>query len=164
MFFMEFQAAFAMSRRPKLGVPSGSSSTAEDFTLPDIDGGKISLSDYRGKVVFLNFFATWCPPCMEEMPSMQTLHDEMRFDNFVMLAVCLDKTGISAVKDFAWDKGYTFKVLHDPDGAVAYRYGVRSIPATFIIGKEGKIESSILGSRDWSRESVIRDLRVLAGK
>lgn len=134
---------FAMGERPTQPPP---------FTLPDLSGQSVSLADYKDRVIFLNFWATWCPPCREEMPSLQKLHEKLKGKNFIMLAVALDEEGKAVVKPFVEKGGYSFKVLLDPDGRVASRYQVWSIPTTFIINKEGKIVRRIVGSRDWAKE------------
>jgi len=134
---------------------------AEDFSLPDLSGKVVKLSDFRGKVVFLNFWATWCPPCRAEMPSMQNLYEKLKGKDFEMLAVSLDRPGKSAVKPFIEERNYTFRVLLDSSGKVAARYGIVSIPTTYIINKEGKIVDKIIGARDWSEESTVKWLRSL---
>lgn len=146
--------SLGMARAPKTD-----GQMAIDFTLADLEGVKVKLSDYKGKVVFLNFWATWCPPCRREMPSMQELHEKLKKKDFIMLAVSIDRTGLSAVGPFVEKNGYTFKVLVDPSGKAASKYRVSSIPATFIIDKEGKIIDRVIGGRDWSSASVVKMLK-----
>jgi len=152
---------FAMGNKADFSGKSQNNVPAIDFTLTDLDGYYIALSDFKGKVVFLNFFATWCPPCRDEMPSMQKLHEELDGEDFVMVAVSVDKGSIQSVKDFIEKNNYTFKVLHDKKGEAAYNYNVRSIPATYLIDKNGIIAGRIIGSRDWMEPRIVKHLREL---
>ncbi len=154
---------FAMSERivSRQKMLSGSVKYS-DFYLMDTDGIYTRLSEHKGKVIFLNFFATWCPPCRNEMPSMQKLYEKMKGSDFEMIAVSVDRGGSERVKDFTNKNGYSFKVLLDNDGSAAKKYSVSSIPATFIIDKRGNIVSSAIGERDWSDPSVIDQLKQLA--
>ncbi|MFA5104672.1 MAG: TlpA disulfide reductase family protein [Candidatus Margulisiibacteriota bacterium] len=132
-----------------------------DFYLNDLDGIYTRLSEYKGKVIFLNFFATWCPPCRNEMPSMQKLHETLKGPNFEMIAVSVDRGGMERVKDFIEKNGYTFKVLLDSDGSAARKYSVSSIPSTFIIDKNGNIVSHVIGERDWASSAAIAEIKKL---
>ncbi len=117
---------------------------APDFSLPLMSGEQASLADYRGKVVFLNFWATWCGPCRVEMPSMQDLYADLRSEDFVILAINqLEDPDI--VDDFLQEEGYTFPVLLD-DGQVSFQYGVRGIPTTYIIGPDGLVIAGKVGT------------------
>ncbi len=155
-------SVFAMSERNlpdrKFGSTKGK---YQDFYLMDLDGVYTRLSESKGKVVFLNFFATWCPPCRNEMPSMQKLHDKMKGSDFEMIAVSVDRGGSDRVKDFIRKNGYTFKVLLDGDGSAAKKYSVSSIPATFIIDKEGNVVHRAIGERDWGNDPVVSELKKL---
>jgi peroxiredoxin len=128
---------------------------APDFTLTTLDGKNVSLSDYRGQVVFLNFWATWCPPCRGEMPAMENLHRLMKGYDFVILAVSIDKKSTYHVKSFVESKGYSFSIMHDVTKEVARNYVVGGIPTTFIIDKNGIISNRLVGSRQWDSASVV---------
>ena len=118
---------------------------APDFTLYDIDGNEVSLSDFRGKKVFLNFWATWCPPCKEEMPDMQLFHKQEEENDIVVIAVNIGESK-SKVKDFIDSKGYEFLTLLDSKKEIAKLYNVNAIPTTFFINSQGvKIKSKIGG-------------------
>ena len=91
---------------------------APDFQLEDTKGNKVSLSDLRGKIVLVNFWATWCPPCIEEMPSMERLHEVIAGDDFVMLAINTEENGRSVVPAFLQKTPYTFPILYDDKGVV----------------------------------------------
>jgi len=127
---------------------------APDFTLQDIGGQAHRLADFRGKVVFLNVWATWCPPCREEMPSMERLYHRLRGKDFVMLAVSEDETGSTTVTSFVNQMGITFPVLIDPDGLVSQRYGVTGYPETFIIDRDGRVIQHVIGPEDWESEQA----------
>lgn len=135
--------------------------SAIDFSLKDISDKEVKLSDFKGKGVFLNFWATWCSSCREEMPSMQELHEKFQKENFVILAVSIDRGGAGAVKPFVNKNRYTFKVLLDPGGRVASLYKVSGIPSAFIIDKNGKIVDRFVGPRDWADESAVKALQKL---
>ncbi|MGH7865348.1 MAG: TlpA family protein disulfide reductase [Candidatus Binataceae bacterium] len=137
------------------GVAGGDGRIAADFTLEDLSGKSVSLASIRGKVIFLNFWATWCEPCRDEMPSMQVLDDALRGNaDFVMLAVSQDQSGRPAVKPFVEKNGFRFKVLLDPDGQLASSYGLTGVPETFIIDRAGRIVAHHMGAFDWSRPEV----------
>ena len=142
-------------------VPAGD--IAADFKLEDaFTGETISLSKLKGKVVFLNVWATWCGPCREEMPSMETLYDELKHNkDFVMLAVSQDTKGKSAVVSYAEKNGYHFKILLDPENKVGESYGVSGVPETFIIDRKGRIVAHHMGAFDWSRPDVKEALQEL---
>jgi peroxiredoxin len=121
---------------------------APDFTLETLDGEERSLSSYRGKLVFLNFWATWCPPCRAEMPSMQTLYDTLGTDDFEIVAVNLQE-GAGPVQSFIDEHGYTYPILLDGGGRTGGMYGVRAIPSTFLIDRDGTLLGMFVGGREW---------------
>ncbi len=127
---------------------------APDFTLQDLDGHARQLATLRGKIVFLNVWATWCPPCREEMPSMERLYQRLRGKDFVMLAVSEDEGAGTAVASFVNQMGITFPVLIDPEGTVSQRYGVTGYPETFVIDREGRVIQHIIGPEDWESEQA----------
>ena len=98
------------SKVPEKGSP------AIDFTLQDMSGTKVSLSDFRGKIVFINFWETWCPPCREEMPSMEKLYNKYKNDGLIMLAIAGDREGLKIVRPFVEKRGFTFPILLDNTG------------------------------------------------
>ncbi len=153
-------AFFNAYKKPLLepGLP------APDFSYPGLDGKMVSLSDYRGKVVFLNIWATWCPPCREEMPSMEKLYRELRGEGFEILAVSIDALGAKAVAPFMKEYRLSFPALLDPEGTVQQLYGTTGIPESFIIDKKGIIAEKILGARNWATPEVIRFFRNLIQK
>jgi len=142
-------------------VPAGD--IAGDFKLEDAFSGEtVSLSSLKGKVVFLNVWATWCGPCREEMPSMETLYDELKTNkDFIMIAVSQDTKGKSAVVPYVEKNGYHFKILLDPENKVGDSYGVSGVPETFIIDRKGRIVAHHMGAFDWSRPDVKEALQQL---
>jgi peroxiredoxin len=128
---------------------------AADFTLRDLDGKLHRLSDYRGKVIFLNFWATWCPPCRSEIPSMERLNEVLGSKDFVMLAVNADEE-VKDLQAFAKENPHKFPVLSDADGTVQKLYRVDKFPETFIIDRQGRISEHIIGARDWSSTESLK--------
>jgi peroxiredoxin len=123
--------------------------TAPDFSLSTLGGRSVRLTDYKGKVVFLNIWASWCPPCREEMPSMEALHKKFKGRSFEMIAVSIDQSGEETVGSFAAQFGLTFPVLLDPGGKTYRLYGLTGVPETFILDKNGVIVEKIIGPQDW---------------
>ena len=128
---------------------------APSFALKDLSGKEVKLEDYRGKLIFLNFWATWCPPCRQEMPSMERLYTEFKDRGLTMLAVDL-REGTGKVKAFKEDFKLSFPILLDSDGRVGLMYGVRSIPTTYLIDQEGNVIGGALGTRDWASKEAFK--------
>jgi len=125
---------------------------APGFTLLDLSGAEVQLSDYRGKVLLLNFWATWCPPCQQEIPMFIKVYEEMKDQDFVVLAVSIGE-GKEKVSGFVSEKGMTFPVLLDSSKGVARRYLVRAIPTSVVIGRDGVVQRIVVGMM---RESQLR--------
>ena len=135
---------------------------APDFTLEDTKGNRVSLSDLRGKVVLVNFWATWCPPCKEEMPSMEKLNQVMAGDDFVMLAINVEQNGRSVVPPFLKKNPHKFTVLYDDKTIVQKQYGVFKFPESFIVRKDGTIDQKVIGQIDWASPQTIAYFKSLA--
>ncbi len=127
---------------------------APDFTLPDLHGAPVRLNDLRGKVVFLNLWATWCPPCRAEMPSMEALYRRFRDRDFAMLAVSED-IDAAVVASFVRELGLTFPVLLDTESRLPGRYGVTGFPETFIIDRDGQVIRHVVGPEDWDSPEML---------
>jgi peroxiredoxin len=121
---------------------------ARDFVVPTPDGKSLKLADYRGQVVFLNFWATWCPPCREEMPAMERLYQRYKDRGFAVLAVSVD-SDLVLVPPFVKQNKLTFPIGHDPKMATAERYGVRALPSSFLIDRRGNLGALAIGPRAW---------------
>jgi peroxiredoxin len=131
------------------GVSTVPKQTAPDFQLPDMSGRMRRLHDQRGKVVFLNFWATWCPPCREEMPLMEALSQALRQHPFVMWAVNLQESQ-AQVAQFMTAHCLHFPALLDTDGAISARYMVRGLPTTYLIDCAGTMIGRVAGAREWT--------------
>ncbi|MGI9336781.1 MAG: TlpA disulfide reductase family protein [Gammaproteobacteria bacterium] len=128
---------------------------APDFELEALGGGTRSLADFRGRYVLLNFWATWCPPCLEEMPSMDGLEKRYEDRNFAVVAVSTDKEGADIVQGFVDRLGVGFVVLLDPEQRVAGEYGAVNLPVSFLLDREGRVIAAALGARDWLSEESL---------
>jgi peroxiredoxin len=149
----------------KIGmIPIKGDKKAPDFSLQDLNGKKIGLNQFKGKVIFINFWATWCGPCKGEMPSMETLHQQFKEKKFVLLAVSVDYEGPKLVKEFINKYQYTFPVLFDPDCKTLDLFEVKGIPTTFLIDKKGKMVGKAIGPRDWKSPEVTSLINLLVQK
>lgn len=129
---------------------------APDFRLPDLNGESVTLSQFKGKVVFLNFWATWCPPCIEELPSIQRLSESMQGTDFVVLTVNIDQAPESQIREFTKSKNLSFMVLLDPKSEVsAGKYGITGVPETFLIDRNGIVLERYIGPRNWTESAFI---------
>jgi peroxiredoxin len=142
------------ARSPRLGEAPG-------FSLPTPGGEIHHLSDHAGQVALLNFWAIWCAPCREELPTLETLHGELRDEGLAIVAVNVDRAGAESVQRFVEQKGLSFEILHDPEQRVASRYGVVGYPTTVVIDRAGRIVLSELGAWDWSHPEAVAWLREL---
>lgn len=122
---------------------------APNFQLRDMNGRVVALSDLRGKVVLLNFWATWCGPCRVEMPAMERLYRAYDRKDFEILAVSTDAQGVAVTRPFQQENKLTFPILHDADFRVGLSYGARTLPMTFMVDREGIVRQHIFGARDW---------------
>ena len=150
-------AAGACAEKPDPPMPEA---PAPPFELPDLDQRTHRLSDFAGQVVVLNFWATWCPPCVEEMPSLQRLQDLLGDDGLKVVAVSVDER-YSDIPSFVAEHDLRFLVLHDLGKRVSRRYEVFQFPETWIIRRDGTLASHIIGARDWAAPGsleIFRDL------
>ena len=130
-----------------------------DFTLHDIAGNEVSLKAYRGKVVLLEFWATWCPPCRISVPELKQLHKNMEGEDFIILAIAIDDT-IRKVKRFVEENGIEYTVLMDNKG-IDDLYRVHTIPTTILLDKEGKVAHTQRGYAPGMFEEIEKDIREL---
>jgi peroxiredoxin len=138
---------------------------APDFQLPRLsDGSPVSLGALRGRVVLVNFWATWCAPCLEEMPAMERLYQELRGEGFELVAVSVD-AGRDEVQAFRDRLDLSFPILLDPERAVAHAYQSYRYPESYLIDPSGRIAARYIGPRDWDAEVYARSIRrLLPGK
>jgi peroxiredoxin len=134
---------------PRVGHP------LPDFTLPDLQGHTVQLSALRGEVVFINIWATWCPPCVEEMPTIQQLYDRLHAHGLEVLAISIDTLGTQVVGPFMQRHQLTFPALLDPTSSIERLYRIGGVPESFIVDKGGRLVEKVVGPRDWSHPQVI---------
>ncbi|RNC71058.1 MAG: TlpA family protein disulfide reductase [Desulfuromonadales bacterium] len=135
--------------------PALEGNPAPDFTLNTLNGEVVKLSELRGQVVLLNFWATWCPPCRQEIPSMMRLNAAMAGKPFRMLCVSIDDGGKVAVEEFFRKSGFTLPALLDGDKRAGKLYGLTGVPETFVISKSGVILKKVVGAMEWDQPEVI---------
>lgn len=146
------------SRQPE---PLKAGDEAPDFTLPSLHAQPISLSNFRRGVVVLNFWATWCPPCVEEAPSLKRFAEQMRDSGVTVIGVSVDHDA-QALERFVREMQLTFPIARDPDQTVASRYGTFKFPETYIIDSDGKIAEKLTGAVDWQDPKIVAYVRGLA--
>jgi cytochrome c biogenesis protein CcmG, thiol:disulfide interchange protein DsbE len=149
-------------------TPLDVGSRAPDYEATTLGGEPIALSSFRGDVVLLNIWATWCLPCVREMPALQRLHEDLAGDGLRIVAVSVDAPAgalgvfgqsggdVAAFRDRF---GLTFEILHDPSGRIQSRYQVNGLPTTFIIDREGRIQRRVLGAAEWDEPRFADEIR-----
>ena len=155
------QAQQGEGLQPVAGRPQ-----APDFTLEGLDGGTYRLSELRGRVVLINFWATWCPPCREEMPSMQALYGALAGEDFEVLAV---NVGEREPNVFSYARGeidteLTFPILLDPEAAVIEEFPVRGLPTSFLVDRQGRLAYKAVGGRDMTSPAFKGTVRELLAR
>jgi thiol-disulfide isomerase/thioredoxin len=138
----------------------GKEARAPDFKLPTPEGATLALEQFRGKVVFLNFWATWCPPCRVEMPAMERLHKEFKDQGLAMLAVDV-KESSNEVARFMKQFRLSFPAVLDADGDVTIRYRVSGLPTTYLIDRSGRVVGAAVGPRNWASPEAMALIRSL---
>jgi peroxiredoxin len=132
-----------------------------NLTLEDLKGKKVDLRSFKGKVIFLNFWATWCGPCKEEMPTMETLYQQFKDRNFIFLTISVDYEGSKPVREFIEKNQYTFPVLVDPKSETLDIFELTGIPTTFVIDKQGRMLGKAIGPRNWNSSEIVSYLTQL---
>jgi peroxiredoxin len=154
-------AAWALWSAEPVAPPLEAGSPAPHFSLPRLGGGEpLELGALRGRAVLVNFWATWCKPCEDEMPAMEHLYRSLRGSDFELLAVSVD-TGDAEVEAFRQRLGLTFPILRDPDRAVATRYQSLRFPESWLIGPDGVLAARFIGPREWDAPEYERRIRAL---
>jgi peroxiredoxin len=147
--------------RESVPDPIGRGSVAPAFTLPSVPAGEpTSLEELRGQVVLLNFWATWCKPCEEEMPAMQRLHDALAPEGLALIAVSTDE-GREEVEAFARQHALRFSILWDGDRSVSEAYQAYRFPETLLIGRDGVVVERYIGPREWDSPLYVSRIRRL---
>jgi thiol-disulfide isomerase/thioredoxin len=153
---------------PGRGLPDGTMAPA--LELPRIDGGTASLGAYRGRPVIVNIWATWCPPCVREMPSLQRVYDRFRDQGLEILAVAVDDVPgerqadgriQGVVSQFVEQYGLTFPVVVDPTGGTEDRFGTEFLPTTVLIDRTGRIVTTAIGGREWDEPPYLEAIKAL---
>jgi peroxiredoxin len=128
---------------------------APGFSLPDLAGAQVSLEEFRGQVVLLNFWATWCAPCRREIPSLIRLYQLRKDKELEIVAVSVDRASPSKVVSFVTDHQMSFPVLTDPRGEVGSKYWIRSVPTSFLVDSKGVIRWKVIGAIEWDEAGVL---------
>jgi len=147
--------------QPQAMAGSDQGQAAPDFTLTNMLGQKVTLSALQGKVVILNFWATWCPPCKEEMPSMEMLYRKYKDQGLVILAVNAEEDGKELVENFLKKNPYTFPILLDSEAEVQNLYNIFRFPETLIIDRNGNIADRVVGAIDWTGKRAVQMIELL---
>jgi len=134
------------------------------FSLKDLNGKRVEIKQLKGRIIFLNFWATWCGPCKEEMSSLEVLHQKFKEKNFVLLTISVDYEGLKPVQEFINKHRYTFPVLLDPNGETLDLFEVKGIPTTFMIDKKRRMIGRAIGPRDWKSPEVFSLIDLLIEK
>ncbi len=147
---------------PQTMTPVAKRPAATDYVAEDLDGKTQRLSDYRGKVLLVNFWATWCPPCRKELPSMQRLWEKLKGEPFTMHAIDTGET-VEDILPFLFSTGteLTFPILLDHDSAILRAWPVIALPTTFVVDKQGRIAYRSVGGREWDDPKLVEELRRL---
>lgn len=143
-----------------MGMAKVPAKAAPNFTLATVDGQQVSLHQYRGKVVFLNFWATWCIPCREEMPALEQLHQAYQSQDLAILSIDL-KESADQVKAFFQKHSLSFPALLDHNGSVFRDYMVAGMPTTYLIGRDSTLRARGVGGRDWTRAEALQLIKDL---
>ena len=154
-------AAFAILSGPGAPAPVGRGSPAPEFTLERLaDGAPVSLSDLRGQVVLVNFWATWCKPCKDEMPAMERLYRALRAEGFSILAISVDRDP-DEVSRFREGLGLSFPILLDPEQRVARAFLTFRFPESLLIGPDGLVLERYIGAKEWDADAYVERIRRL---
>lgn len=157
-----FAATPAAAERGELRPMKGAV-TAADFAVRDLDGKPVRFAALHGRVVLLNFWATWCPPCRKEMPSMERLYQAYKDRGLVVVALAQDQASAKEIKVFSDALKLSFPVWHDRDGLVGRQYSIPGVPTTFLIGRDGRIAYRVLGEYEWDSDEARRAVERLLG-
>lgn len=159
--FLSVTACSKVETQKKRAVATENSPAPDISVVSLANGSALKLSDLKGKVVLLNFWATWCPPCREEIPSMMRLNSLMADKPFQMVAISIDEGGKQAIESFFKDSGFSLPVYLDESGTSAKYYGVTGIPESFVIDRQGVVVKKIIGGFAWDSPDAVSFLNGL---
>jgi peroxiredoxin len=126
---------------------------APDFSVPALPSGSMDLKSYRGQIVVLNLWATWCPPCVEETPSLEQFAEKMKDHGVIVLGISVDED-TKALQDFVQKNHISYPVGRDPDRSLSARYGTYQFPETYILDRQGQVAEKVIGATDWGDERI----------
>ena len=153
-------AVFALLGAPETQAPLGRGAAAPDFSLPKLGGGSVAFEELRGQVVLVNFWATWCKPCEDEMPAMETLYRELREEGLELLAISVDEDA-AVVEEFGQRLGLSFPLLLDPDKRAAEAYQTYRFPESFLVDRNGVVVERYIGPKEWDARAYMERIRRL---
>jgi peroxiredoxin len=151
-----------LALHPRTHKPVTMGESAPGFTLPQLPSGKLSLHQFHGQVVVLNFWATWCPPCVMEAPSLEQFAREMKSQGVTVIGVSMDENG-QTLNQFIKMYHISYPIARDPSAALANRYGTYKLPETYIIGRDGHVAEKIVGPTNWTDPRMITFVKSLTG-
>jgi len=133
------------------------------FSVPSLKGETLNATSLRGSIVLFNFWATWCPPCLREMPSIETLWNTLKGENFTIVAVSTGEKK-KTVSDFIDKKGFTFPIYLDESSGLGRIYATQGIPTTYVLDKKGRVIAGIVGSTEYDNPALVKALKAMASK
>jgi peroxiredoxin len=151
---------FALFSAPQTPAPLGRGAVAPAFSLPKLGGGNVSLDALRGQVVLVNFWATWCKPCEDEMPAMENLYGALRSEGLELVAISVDEDA-ALVESFGKRLGLSFPLLLDPDKQAAQAYQTYRFPESFLVDREGVVVERYIGPKEWDAQAYVERIRRL---
>ena len=151
-FLVQRQQGGGTLPAPQMDIIAAESRSSEGttFTLPDLSGKQVRLQDFRGSVVLLNFFATWCGPCRDEMPSLEQLYQAYARKGLVVIGISSDVKGKDVVEPFVKEYALSFSILLDPEDTLSKPYRIRGIPTMYLFDKHGRVAGMHVGGADWN--------------
>jgi peroxiredoxin len=152
LLFCQVVVAGKEPLHPVVGTP-----LAADFVLMDVDGQRHTLAMYRGKIVIINFWATWCPPCRFELPAMEKVWERLKNKGVVILGINVGEDA-DTIFTFTADYPVTFPLLLDRDSSVTQKYPVIGLPTTYVINPQGRLIYKAIGTRDWNEDALVRQI------
>ncbi len=137
--------------------------SAPEFDLKDLEGNPVSLKDFKGKPILLNFWATWCEACKEELPSMQRLYEHLKPMGIEIVAISIDRSNKDRIKQYVKEYGLTFPILWDPKQTARRGYFIMGLPTSYLVDSEGKLQGFVSGARAWDSPASKDVMESLAG-